>query len=153
MLRINSATWQSRCKIIRLPCCPVVHQARKAGGFRVLLSERYINAPKAHKIVKRFYFGIAVDPFDEISRSLQAHPSKAQILLEVEDEGKTLEDALRFLKGLGIQSIEYEVILKGDHSIVLFYLSANDMRSTVLKLTEAGFARIKGINAKGAHLK
>ena len=68
-----------------------------------------------------------MDPIDEIFRSLQSNPSKAQILLEVEDEGKNVEKALRILEANGIQQIEYDFIRKGDPSFVLFYLSTNDM--------------------------
>lgn len=94
-----------------------------------------------------------MDPFDKICRSLQTHPSKAQILLEVEDEANTLEEALRILKTQGINRIEYDYIRKGDPSLVLFYLPTNDMRGAVLCLTEAGFTRMKGINSKGADQK
>ena len=95
-----------------------------------------------------------MDPFDEISRSLQAHPSKAQILLEIEDEGKILEEALSILRAHGINSTEYNVILKGDPSLVLFYLSTNDMRDAILRLTEAGFVRLKGVDSiKGVRHK
>jgi hypothetical protein len=88
-----------------------------------------------------------VDLFDETSRSLQAHPSKAQILLEIEDEGSTLELALGILKANGVHPIEYDVIGKENPSLVLVYLSTNDMRDALLKLTEAGFARLKGVDA------
>jgi len=81
-------------------------------------------------------------------QSLQPHPSKAQILLEIEDEGKTLENALGILEANGVQLIEYDFIRKGDPSFVIFYLSTNDMREAVLKLTEAGFTSLKGINSK-----
>lgn len=94
-----------------------------------------------------------MDPFDEISQSLKAHPSEAQILLEVEDKGKTLEEALGIIKGYGVHPIKYDVIRKGDPSFVLFYLSTNDMRGVALNLTEAGFTRLKGINSKEANLK
>jgi len=90
-----------------------------------------------------------MDIFDEMSQSLQAHPSKAQILLEVEDEGNTLESALGILKAHGVHPIEYDVIQKGDPSFVLFYLSTNDMQEAVLKLIEAGFTRLKGVDQKG----
>jgi len=90
-----------------------------------------------------------MDIFDEMSQSLQAHPSKAQILLEVEDEGNTLEKAVGILKGHEAQPIEYDVLRKGNPSFVLFYLSSNDMREAVLKLTEAGFTRLKGVDQKG----
>jgi len=94
-----------------------------------------------------------MDTIDEIFRSLQLHPSKAQILLEVEDEEKTLEKALGILKANGVQQIEYEVIRKGDPSFVLFYLSANDIRGAALNLTEAGFIRLKAVSSKEASLK
>ena len=94
-----------------------------------------------------------MDPLDEISQSLKAHPSKAQILLEVEDEEKTLEEALGIIKAYGVHPIEYDFIRKGNPSFVLFYLSTNDMRGLALKLTEAGFTRLKGLNSKEANLK
>lgn len=86
-----------------------------------------------------------MDLFDEMSQSLQAHPTKAQILLEVEAKGKTLEAALGILNAHGIRQKEHEVISKGDPSLVLFHLSTNDMRDAILRLTEAGFMRLKGI--------
>ena len=94
-----------------------------------------------------------MDPLDEISRSLQAHPSKAQILLEVEDEGNALDSVLEILKAHGVNPIEYEVIQKGVPSFFLFYLSTNDMREIILKLTEAGFNRLKALSSKQANLK
>jgi hypothetical protein len=89
-----------------------------------------------------------MDIFYEISQSLHAHPSKAQILLEIEDEGNTLEEALGILKAHEVQPIEYELIRKGDPSLVLFYLSTNDMRDAILKLTEAGFSKLKGMDSR-----
>jgi hypothetical protein len=88
-----------------------------------------------------------VDQFDEIAQSLHAHPSKAQILLEIEDEGSTLDEVLGILEAHVDQPIEYEVIRKGNPSLVLFYLSTNNMREAVLKLTEAGFVRLKGVDS------
>ena len=88
-----------------------------------------------------------MDPFEKISQSLKAHESKAQILLEVEDEGKTLKEALDVLKAHGVHPIEYDVIQKGNSSFVLFYLLDNDMRVAVLKLTEAGYSRLKGLDS------
>ena len=94
-----------------------------------------------------------MDTIDEIFRSLQLHPSKAQILLEVEDEEKTLEKALGIFQTNGIQLIGYDFIRKGDPSFVLFYLSTNDMRGSTLNLTEAGFIRLKAVSSKEASLK
>ena len=94
-----------------------------------------------------------MDIFDKMSESLQVHPSKAQILLEVEDEGNTLEKALGILETNEVQPIEYDFIRKGDSSFVLFYLSTNDMRGATLNLTEAGFTRLKAVSSKEANLK
>jgi hypothetical protein len=104
-----------------------------------------------HKVTQNHfkgYLGIPMDTFEELSQSIKAHPSKAQILLEVEAEGKTLAEALGILKSHGVQSIEYDVLRKGNPSCVLFYLSTRDMGEAVLKLTEAGFTRLKGISQK-----
>jgi len=94
----------------------------------------------------KLYFGIIVDTFEEFSQSLKAHPSKAQILLEVNEEGATLEKAIGILKSLGVQPIDYNVLRKGSTLWVLFYLSTKDMREAALKLTEAGFTKLKGMN-------
>ena len=94
-----------------------------------------------------------MDPLEEISQTLKPHPSKAQILLEVEDEGKTLEKALGILEANRVQPIEYDVIRKGDPSFVILYLSTNDMRGATLNLTEAGFTRLKAVSSKEANLK
>ena len=94
-----------------------------------------------------------MDPIDEIFRSLEPHPSKAQILLEVKDGEKTLEKALAILETNGVQPVEYDFIRKGDPSFVRFYLSTNDMRGAALNLTEAGFTRLKAVSSKEANLK
>ena len=94
-----------------------------------------------------------MDSIDIIFRSLQPHPSKAQILLEVENEGKTLEKAAGILEANGVQPIEYDFLRKGDPSFVLFYLSTNDMRGATLNLTEAGFTRLKAVSSKKVNPK
>jgi hypothetical protein len=103
--------------------------------------------------VKQFYFGISMDTFDEISDSLQAHQSRAQILFEGSDERKTLDKALRLLEANGVQPLEFDIIRKGNPSVVRLYLSPYDMKSAILHLTEAGFTRLKGIDAKEAYQK
>ena len=90
-----------------------------------------------------------MDTFEEFSQSLKAHPSRAQILMELEAEGKTLEKAVGILKSLGIQPIDYNVLRKGNPLWTLFHLSTKDMREAALKLTEAGFTKLKGINPRG----
>jgi len=92
-----------------------------------------------------------VDPINEIFRSLQPHPINAQILLEIEDQGETLEKALRILETNGFLPIDYDFIQKGNLSFVLFHFSNNDIKGAALHLTEAGFTRLKAISSKGAN--
>ena len=89
-----------------------------------------------------------LDEFDMFSQSLRPHSSKAQIILQVCDEGLTLEKALETLKSIGIKNINYDYLLRNKPFLVVIYLSSEDMREAVLKLTETGFVRLKGINQK-----
>ena len=89
-----------------------------------------------------------IEQFDDLAKSLKAHPSKSQILMEVGSEGCTLEKALAAIKGLNIKTVRHQVHLKGDPSCILFFLSNEDVREAVFKLTEAGFTRVKGINPR-----
>ncbi|MBN1227339.1 MAG: hypothetical protein JXA79_10125 [Deltaproteobacteria bacterium] len=86
-------------------------------------------------------------PFEEIWRSLKAHPSEAQILLQLDGEEGTFEEALEILQDKGGRQIKYEFISEGSSSFVLFYLPSNNMRGAVLKLRQTGFTRLKGMNA------
>lgn len=80
---------------------------------------------------------------------MTAHLFKSQILIEVEAEGQTLKKALSILYSMGLSPVEYDVLSeKFPTSVVLISLSTTDMREGVLKLTEAGFTRLKGINPK-----
>ncbi len=86
-------------------------------------------------------------PFEEIWRSLKAHPSEAQILLKLDDEEGTFEEALEILQGKEGRQIKHEFISEGNFSFVLFYLPSDDMRGAVLRLTQAGFTRLKGMDS------
>ena len=86
------------------------------------------------------------DQFDDLAESLEVHPSKSQILIEVRPEECTLEKALVILEDLNIHQVQYEVLEKGNPSCILLFLSNEDMREAVFKLTEAGFTRVKGVN-------
>lgn len=88
-----------------------------------------------------------MDPFEFVAKSLKPHPSKAQILLEVKEEGETLDKALRLLKDSGNQSVRSQVVSKKHPEYVLLSLGCGDMRDAVLLLSEAGFNKLKGINS------
>jgi hypothetical protein len=86
--------------------------------------------------------------FDDLAKSLKSHPSKSQILIEVGTGGYTLEKALAAMKDLNINPVQHQILLEGDPSCILFFLSNEDVREAVFRLTEAGFTRVKGINPR-----
>ncbi len=86
--------------------------------------------------------------FDRLSEKLVAHPSKSQILVEVASQGNTLERALHILEKVDMKPIHQEHIKRGGPECVLMLLPSEDMKEAVLKLTEAGFTKVKGINAE-----
>ena len=86
--------------------------------------------------------------FDDIAQSLKAHPYKAQILLELKNDGKSLEKALGILESAGMGIPDYTILQDIPTRLILFSLSSEDMREAVLKLIEAGFTQLKGINPK-----
>ena len=90
----------------------------------------------------------ALDRFDEFAELLKPHPIKAQILLEVNDEGETLQSALTVLKTACIHPIQYNVFRKEYPACILVFLSSEDMKQATLKLSEAGFTKVKGINPR-----
>ena len=97
----------------------------------------------------------AVDRFDEFAELLKPHPTKAQIIFEINDERQTLKSALTALKTSCIHPIQYNVFRKEYPACILVFLSSEDMTQATLKLSEAGFIKVKGINPrhKGFKLK
>jgi len=89
-----------------------------------------------------------VDQFYDLDQSLKTHLSKAQILLEVNFEADGLEEVLRVLKDICIQPVEHQIRRKDDPMCIILYLSVGDMGQAVLRLTETGFTRLKGINPR-----
>ena len=89
-----------------------------------------------------------MDRFDEFAELLKPHPTKAQILLEVNDDGETLENALRLLRTACIHPIEYNIFNEEYPGCILVFLSSEDIKQATLKLSEAGFIKIKGINPR-----
>jgi|GEM_PF-996691 len=88
------------------------------------------------------------DSFDGLSETLAAHPSKSQILVEVQAQGNTLERALEVLAEMNMQPIRQEIFQKDSSACILLLLPNENMNEAVLKFTEAGFTKVKGINAE-----
>jgi hypothetical protein len=91
------------------------------------------------------------DQFDDLAESLEVHPSKSQILIEVRSEECTLEKALIILEDLNIHQVQYQVLGEGIPLCILLFLPNEDMREAVFKLTEAGFTSVKGVNPQPKH--
>ena len=89
-----------------------------------------------------------MNTFDQYAETLHPKPKNAQILLEV-NPGKHSRDALvHVLKMAGVEVEQYDVVREGDPEWLLISLSSADMREAVLKLSEAGFNHVRGINAE-----
>ena len=91
------------------------------------------------------------DQFDDLAESLEVHPSKSQIFIEVRPEEFTLDKALTILEDLNIHQVQHKVLQQGDPSCILLFLPNEDMREAVFRLTEAGFTRVKGVNPQPKH--
>lgn len=94
-----------------------------------------------------------MDAFETISQTLKAHPTKAQVLLEVRPEGERLEKAVAILQDLGMPSVECRVVPKKNRSYIVIFLWPDLMAEAVLKLSEAGFTRLKGLSPRNLALK
>ena len=88
------------------------------------------------------------DSFDCLSEKMAAHPSGSQILVEVHNDGNTLEKALDVLAEAKMTPLQHQEVKSGDPACILMLLPNEDMKEAVLKLWEAGFSKVKGINAK-----
>ena len=89
-----------------------------------------------------------MDKFDEFAKLLTSHTTKAQILLEVNDKEETLQHALKVLKTACTHTIQYNVFRKEYPAGILVFLSSEDMNRATLKLSEAGFTKVKGISPR-----
>lgn len=88
-----------------------------------------------------------MDTFEEHARLLKPKPLHAQILLELDEGGETLDRALGVLRREGVGPSRVKTLQKKHPARVLLELSSRDMREAVLRLSEAGFFKVKGINA------
>lgn len=83
--------------------------------------------------------------FEKVSGSLKPHPSKAKILIEINDEN-AFKTVLETLSKMGITGVEHLVPWKGFPEWKLFHVNTNNVKEAILELSEAGFTRVKGIN-------
>ena len=86
--------------------------------------------------------------FEELGWAIKPHHSHAQVLLEVKTRDQTLRKALDIFKSFCVSPIACELLSRKNPNWYLLRLPCKDMREFALRLTEAGFERVIGINAK-----
>jgi len=89
-----------------------------------------------------------LDIFEDFAQKLEVHPLKAQILLDVYDREKAIEKALAILYQLNINWAEYRILNKSNPTLILIFLSSEDLQEAVKGLCEAGFTKLKGLNSQ-----
>jgi hypothetical protein len=88
-----------------------------------------------------------LDLFEEFAQGLTVHPQKAQILLALPDQQSAVERALTVLSIQKITWEESKVLNKANPTIILIFLSSEDLSEAVKALSEAGFTRLKGLDS------
>ncbi len=89
-----------------------------------------------------------MDIFEEYARRLNVHPLKAQILVEVKNQDEAIERALSLLNSLQINWTDYRILHKVNPTLILIFLSSQDLQEAVKGLSEAGFMKFKGLNSQ-----
>ncbi|RJR46829.1 MAG: hypothetical protein C4576_10515 [Desulfobacteraceae bacterium] len=88
-----------------------------------------------------------METFDQEAASLEADPRHAKILLEFDAEEGGIEKIYRILGEAGVQTLQCITTRSGKPFRILIHLTSMDMRNAARRLSEAGFSRVKGINA------
>ena len=85
--------------------------------------------------------------FEQAIWAMKPDPDHAQILLEIDSDLDELSTVLEILNSENYGPVTYRILVKTRPVIVLIYLPSPDMRMAVLRLSEAGFIKISGMNA------
>ncbi len=88
------------------------------------------------------------DRFSELADSLEVHPAKAQILIEIGSETDALQKVMDLLTKMGIQCVNHTVLSRENSPCILLYIPENDISEAVISLIEAGYVKVKGVNPK-----
>ncbi len=89
-----------------------------------------------------------MDIFEEFAQRLNVNPLKAQILAEVKNPEEEIERVLTLLNSLKINWTEYRILHKLNPTLILIFLSPQDLQEAVKGLSEAGFTKLKGLNSQ-----
>lgn len=91
-----------------------------------------------------------MNDFKEFAQSLSPHPSKARILLELDQSEGIVKKVLNILQSDG-GAVEYEIFQKENTIWLHVLIPSQEMQESVLRLTEAGYTRIRGVSAQYAN--
>ena len=80
---------------------------------------------------------------NEFNRDVETDPDHAQILIDIPNSAKGIEEAWEIIGKSGVRIIRTKYL---SSNFVLFVLNVKDMREIALKLTELGFC-VSGFNA------
>lgn len=95
-----------------------------------------------------------METMEDFAQSLSPHQDNAQILLEAEPNEEDSRRIQKILEPIGIDVVRCERISEEKPEWLLLQLSSKDMREAALKLSEAGFKQVRGVNAKrGSRIK
>jgi len=89
-----------------------------------------------------------LNDFIKYAANLKPHPSKVTIFIETDEGDGGIEEINKVLNQAGFIPFETEVIAEQSPNWILVFLSSDNMREATLKLFEAGFVNIVGINPK-----
>jgi hypothetical protein len=93
-----------------------------------------------------------LDPYKGLVETLNPHSINAQIFFEIDNQQMTVEQARIVLESVGLKMLHQRIIHIEDTVWALIHISSNDMRTATLKLSEAGFGHVMGINPKPANI-
>ena len=93
-------------------------------------------------------FASNMEPIKDFAKLLKPHPDNSQILLRTGPDEKALERIQKILEPIGIYVVRCDGIGEENPEWLLLQLSSRDMREAALKLSEAGFESVRGLNAK-----
>jgi hypothetical protein len=88
----------------------------------------------------------SLNSFEAIADTLRPDDYYALILLAENNRQATYEKALEILQKLGFEGADHTLLREEYPAIVLIRLPAAHLREAVLKLTENGFTKLKGIS-------
>jgi hypothetical protein len=89
--------------------------------------------------------------FDYLSKRIPADSKYGKILIEIDEQNRSIEQAIDIINNLEIElkKIEYVKNPNGGKMVALITLDTEDIQGIILKLVENGFSKIIGFKPMG----